>query len=414
MKSKYICLLFGVMVFGCSSNNNSSTANSPLQESDLKLPEHIQGLENVIVISPQDFPSDNASIHLDHIFTETEDIYFGYAGNIAVDDLDRLYIQIGAEMGQVGLLVFNSDGSFEKRLGRYGRGPGEFERIQEIQIYEDRLFVYENFEVHVFNLSDLSFSHSFVIRMENLESDSELRGLQPEDNFFALSDSSFLFMFEPNLRQRVNIGEDFIYYTFLSSDGYIQPNAILKQRDFAFYNQSEDGSLPRPLPFAMPYTPSSLTAISNEERIFSAWNEDFLIKIYDFSGNYLESIYIPVQAASLPRESALNLTSNERRDVLEDAELPDSWPVIHRMHVDDQNRLWAATITENDSTFKWYVFDKELNPMGTFILKESRAERQVWFPQDLIIKNNYLYQIQPNRNREPAKIHRYKVEFDEE
>lgn len=408
MKSIYICLFLGVVAVGCSSNNESSQ-QAPA------LPEHVQNLENVTVISPQDFPSDNVNIHLDQVFTETEDVFFGYAGNIAVDDSGRLFIETGSEMGQTKIYVFNSDGQFIKQIGRYGRGPGEFELIQGIQASKDKLFVYENFEMHVFNLSDLSFSHSFIIKMEGVPNESPIRGLRPGNSFFVQNDSSFLFLFEPNLRQRITVGDHHIYHNFVSSGGAIDSVPVLKQRDFTFFNQTEDGSLPRYPPFAMPYIPSSLTTISRDGRISSNWNEDFLIKIYDFSGNYLKSIYMPIQPAPLPREHALNLGRyKERIDVLEDAETPGSWPVIHRMYVDDQNRLWTATITESDSTFKWFVFDENLIPLSTFDFKGTRNNRQAWLPKDLIIKNSHLYQIQPYSNRKAAEVYRYKIDFEEE
>lgn len=184
MKSIYICLFLGVIAIGCSSNNESS-------QQVPALPEHVKSLENVTVISPQDFPSDNVTIHLDQVFTETEDVYLDYAGNIAADNSGRLFIQTGAEMGQVKLYAFDADGQFIKQIGRYGRGPGEFERIHDIQTDNNRLYVYEDYEVHAFNLSDLSFSNSFVIRMEDLTKDSEIRGLQPGTSFFVQSDSSF-------------------------------------------------------------------------------------------------------------------------------------------------------------------------------------------------------------------------------
>ncbi|MEX0723106.1 MAG: 6-bladed beta-propeller [Gracilimonas sp.] len=414
---KYFTSVFlGLFILaGCySSDSYPDSTESKTMKTDL--PEEIQNLKNLTLILENEATLKPISAEKDLIFTETEDVFLGYAGNIAVDDLGRLYIQIGSEMGEAGILVFNSDGSFEKQLGRYGRGPSEFERIQDIQIFGDRLFVYENYEVHVFDLTNLSFSHSFIIKMESLENDSKLRGLRPGDKFFVQSDSAFLFRFELSLPQKITPGEHHISYSLVDNDGHIESKPVFMQRDFSFYNRSPDGTLPDPIPFTMPYTRSSLMAVSDEGKIYSAWNENFLIKIYDRKGNYLESIYMSYQNTPLSRDKSLALASSKkRRNFLENVETPNTWPAIDRIHLDNENRLWVAAVTENDSLFTWYVFNKNHETIGTFELPGQKRNRRAWLPSDLIIKNGFLYRIKHQDNyREPAEIIRYKIEFTDE
>ena len=91
--------------------------------------------------------------------------------------------------------------------------------------------------------------------------------------------------------------------------------------------------------------------------------------------------------------------------------IPASWPAVHRIHTDAENRLWISTITESDSLFTWYVVDDDFEPVATFNLKGQKRQRAAWHPKDLIIKNDYLYQIQSTGVRESGMIIRYNIDW---
>ncbi|MEX2362563.1 MAG: 6-bladed beta-propeller, partial [Balneolaceae bacterium] len=158
MKHIFFVLSFSsILATGCSSDENSENHQENM------LSENIRQLENLSVYSLDQNPPLTVTLTQDQVFTETDEVFFGWAGNIAVDNEGRLFVQIGAEMGETGILVFNSDGSYKKTIGRHGGGPGEFEYIRDVTTSDEKLFVYENYEIHVFDLADLEFSHSIVI-----------------------------------------------------------------------------------------------------------------------------------------------------------------------------------------------------------------------------------------------------------
>lgn len=378
------------------------------------LSENIRQLENLSVYSLDQNPPLTVTLTQDQVFTETDEVFFGWAGNIAVDNEGRLFVQIGAEMGETGILVFNSDGSYKKTIGRHGGGPGEFEYIRDVTTSDEKLFVYENYEIHVFDLADLEFSHSIVIKMESLKTDSELRKLNPGSQFFVLNDSSYFFSFTSSLSQKVKGAETFKYFAAVDKHGKIHPEIILKQKEFKFYNTSVEDRLPDPLPFAMPFTRSSLVTVAANGTIFTNWNEDFLIKKFSSTGEYLSSFYYPITNAQLKKEEAYDLASDKKRkEVLRKAELPLFWPAVNSIHIDEDNRLWISTITEHSDFFEWFILNEDGKLLARLKWPGERGERKVWHPGDLIIKNNYLYKIRQKSMRDPSEIIRYKIRFTE-
>lgn len=411
MKSLAIFFFGGIFFISCTSKTDTSPQkNSFLSDSNL-IPAHIQNLENVSVVSPKEFPDHTISIRKDGVFTSTKDIYFWFAGNLAVDDRDRLFVETGGEMGQAGILVFNKDGSYVTTVGRYGRGPGEFEMIQDLQIWENRLYVLGKFDMHIFNLDDFSLIETFVIKMNSISKKSILRKKNPGQQFYVLNKNSLLLGFETPLPLKIQKNRDSLYFAHVDSAGNVHPKLFWKARAFTFFNTSEEPKFPRLLPFTLPFTRSSQLAIS-KNRLYSNWNEEILIKQLDEKGRHQKSLFIPFKNAPLPEKEAYAMASHkERIDVLKEESIPTSWPAVHRIHTDDANRLWISTITSNDSMFVWYVLDRDLEPLATFNLKGERKERQAWHPKDLAIKNDYLYQIQHTDVHESGKIIRYKIDW---
>jgi hypothetical protein len=68
------------------------------------------------------------------------DVEFGFVADMDVDSRGWMYV--ADAMGQV--VVLDPEGRLERRIGSYGRGPGEFEAIRNLQVVEgDSLFVFD-------------------------------------------------------------------------------------------------------------------------------------------------------------------------------------------------------------------------------------------------------------------------------
>ncbi|NBC28114.1 MAG: 6-bladed beta-propeller [Bacteroidetes bacterium] len=108
------------------------------------LPKHLQELENLNVLADV-APTGNVTFTKAQTFGE---IYLGllppqrgYGPDVAVDERGYVY---RADKGGRMVLVFNDGGELVQKVGREGRGPGEFQSIAVIDLSEGRLVVYDS------------------------------------------------------------------------------------------------------------------------------------------------------------------------------------------------------------------------------------------------------------------------------
>ena len=72
-------------------------------------------------------------LSLDLEIKEPEDVIFNKIVDIAVDSQNDMYILDSKEKV---LYKFSEEGMFQKKIGRQGQGPGEFERPRSVFINE--------------------------------------------------------------------------------------------------------------------------------------------------------------------------------------------------------------------------------------------------------------------------------------
>lgn len=90
-------------------------------------------------------------------------------------------------------------------------------------------------------------------------------------------------------------------------------------------------------------------------------------------------------------------------DLVSQNEIPDTWPAMDRMLIDDDGRLWVATIVEDLSVFEWWVLDES----GEFITTFE------WSRDELIevVKNGKMYTRQTDEETGLQQVVRYRVEM---
>ncbi|WP_147303564.1 hypothetical protein [Rhodohalobacter sp. SW132] len=130
----------------------------------------------------------------------------------------------------------------------------------------------------------------------------------------------------------------------LSKNGEIVSAPLLVVDRFPFYFPIETDRLE--LPFPMPFTRSSLVSFSRDGRFYTNWTDDFLIRIYDSEGEFEEVWYESVTKSEL--DMNIFELSRFRERSLAQYEMPETWPAVHTMELDDEDRLWVATITDSD------------------------------------------------------------------
>lgn len=389
-----IVISFSFLFSGCTGSEKESNQKLANQDND----------SDLIVLDTTNIPYDIELIK-QVVFESNEEVFLdGYIGEIAVDENGRVYIT-ATKMGVVGIYVFEPNGSFITKFGQEGRGPGEFEAIGSISIYENKLYVFgpRLQKFGVFSLDDYELIKDQIIRRDSIPKHDELARIL-RVNELQVTESGEIVAKMSNLSMSKENEITKIRYHKISDNGYILPDRILELEKFHFYFGKNE-----PYPVLMPFSRNSLLSVMSDGSFYTAWSEDFLIKKYDENGNYLKSFHFPYKNAPLSI-SGISLNDTKRK-ILDENDVPDTWQALHTIETDEKNRLWVSTITESDSTFQWWVLNEEGDVLARFDKPRKRSEISVMSKPLYKIKNGYFYDTERDEYGGAIRVIKYKIEF---
>lgn len=392
----FTCIL--LLKYGCNYEVKNETS----------LPDHVSELENLEIYSPHTSPRDTVELIKEAVFESNEEIYLdGYIKKIAIDDADRVYIG-SASMNSGGVYVFAPNGNFLTKISGVGRGPGEFEALGSIDILNNKLYIFDQRlqKKIVFSLKNYEIINEALITTDSATASDSLIHMMRGSNLFVLQNGdAFLELSRWSMRKEFDI--DKILFHSVSKNGNVLPGSIVEAKRFPFFfPETSDGI---ELPFTMPFTRSSLVSITREGTFYVAWTEDFLITVYNKEGDFKRSFHYPIEKESLSINE-LDIDRN-RKSVLDKHELPQTWPALHTMQVDNEDKLWVATITESDSTFQWYVLDQKGEMLARFQMPGRRTFRSAMSDPLIRIHNGYFYIREENHQEGNDRIVKYKINF---
>ena len=168
---------------------------------------------------------------------------------------------------------------------------------------------------------------------------------------------------------------------------------------------------------AFPFFGKSLFAVSGNGLIYTAQTEEFRLDVYDANGQHQFTIEHPFETMELTRSGLLRMYEDvdlSRLDFREGEDaalqmireadnLPETWPALNDLLIDDENRLWVSTIVENLDIYEWWVMEES----GELI---TRFE----WPRDEpieVVKNGYMYTRETDEETGLQQIVRYKIEM---
>ena len=383
---------------------------SCLSQEAPKIPERAQKLDNLTVYSVEADPAGEIQFVREQTFGSTNGVMIGRLGSVTVDKAGRVLI---ADLDQQIINVFESDGQYFTQFGGEGRGPGEFLAGPNLEIVSNRLYAYDYMQlrVSVFSPVSLSLSYTLNLNPRNKNSIEALTGHHMSWILFR-NDDTFLACFSQPLytdpgKPEYNLeDEKYIRCYLMNVEGRITDDKILKVRDTRYLT----GAVKRgdfSIGVFRHFASRPLLTLSEEDQIYSAWSEDFLIKMYDSKGKYLRAWYYPYQNVRLTRENAiLKANSEYSKNVITrnlDA-LPETWPALNSMQIDDDNRLWVSTIVEDFDIYEWWVLEET----GELI---TRFE----WPRDEpieVVKNGYMYTRETDEETGLQQVVKYRIEFE--
>jgi len=299
-------------------------------------------------------------------------------------------------------------------VGRSGNGPGEYSAGPFPVIRSDQLFLLDirKSRVNQYSIVDLELLREININPTN------------KDSFDELVNSQFNQIYvvnEKKLLVRLS--------TFVRSFSE-NPAELKDDKQIYFYLMGDDARLTRPLTEAVPLfeitgkvpkqfqfegpfrrvTPKPqlftkpIVTVSEKGNIYTAMSNQLLVKKYSSGGDYQSAICHPFDHLKMNREDAVNSQiTTLLADIVSQNDLPETWPAMDDMLVDDEGRIWVATIVEDLSAYEWWVLEES----GELITKFE-------WPRDEsieVIKNGKMYTRQTDEETGLVQVVRYGIEI---
>lgn len=367
---------------------------------EVEVPEEIAELENLTMIAADTEPSESIDFSEEVTYGDTEDVMLGRIRGVAVDKEGRVFV---ADGDQNYIHAYASDGNYLGEIGNQGEGPGEFGNISRIKTDKEYLYAYDwnQRRVNVFLLESLEFSHTIPLQREDLDIE-ELSGAYPF-GYYLRNDGNLLVGFNQPFRMNDTDDEKerTVLFYLMDREGNIISEKVFEQIADDYIMDRTDNSI---MVMSPPYGRKSLLSISDTDKLYSAWTEDFLIKVYNHDGSYERAIYYPYSKSDLNKSKILKDYEGDRqRRMIRNAEIPPTWPALNSLIVDDKNRLWISTIPDDQDIYEWWVIGENGDLQTRFNWPRNRSLQEV--------KNGVLYTKETDEGTGLEQIKRYSVEF---
>ncbi|MBO6571434.1 MAG: 6-bladed beta-propeller [Balneola sp.] len=385
-------------------------AKESAEESPLIIPD---SKTTQLELDPQSVANaDTVELILENSFESNEQVFLdGSLSKTIIDDRDHVIIAV-QRLGKLGIYVFNPNGVVEAVLGRYGRGPGEFEAIASMTISNDTLWVLDNRlqKIALYSMMDYKHIKDELLDKSLVVGEDKFTRLMKGTELFTLNKHEVLLKFEVLLFFQPNMFTKSAYYK-ISADGVIEPPEILNQKRYVMYIFNKGDKINRG--FTAPFTRTSLFTTDQNGDMYSTWSEDFRIKKYNTKGELVKEFYYEINKSKLDLDKVKIF--KERKEFIEDQGVPYTWPALNTIQADDKGRLWVSTITNSDNTFKWYVIDEDNGDLiGSFTFQGKRSDISPFVGQPFFeIKNGFFYTREFKYDQGIDRINKYKIVFKE-
>lgn len=396
-------LLFTISALFIVQCSKISTPEQPVHISILdEIPERIKKVENLTIFPGNAIPSHSIKLTLEQEFGDIGEPYLVSILASVVDERGRVIIlNVGSDYEQV-LYVFNADGTYHTQLGRQGKGPGEYGHIVGMQAIAEKIFVldFTSLRLNEYSMQGYSFIRSILLEKWQNKEGTDIGYVN------ARNDGNYLVQFSD---EGPKFGRQKDVFWLMDDEGNaINTEPIIFPAGFTIrVRQAVRPTMP------LTFMGKTITALSKNDALYTAWTRDFLIKKYDANGVYQSSIYYPITGApfDLKAYTQAEFFSPKARDIEKafsdmDKKLPETFPVIDKLLVDDENRVWVAVpISKNNEIYEWWI----LQESGELLAKLLLSKDQPIYD----IKDGYLYSKETNEETGAEYAVRYRIEFTE-
>ncbi|MEX2437503.1 MAG: hypothetical protein WD509_02915 [Candidatus Paceibacterota bacterium] len=391
-----LCLLF----VQCSNNSTQEQ----LQHIFIldEIPEHVQEIENLTIFPGDLEPVYDVELIPEVKFDDAKGPYLNSVLGAVVDDREQVIILGTNTSYEQSLHAYSSEGVYLTVVGGRGGGPGEYGIMLGPEVEGTKLFVPDVTNQRLNEYSTVDFSVIRSIRFDQWKSGSESRF----GYVYARQDGNYWLVFSD---PRSTIGQLSKRYKIMDHEGRLvqDPSLALPA---GFRIQTDPSTRPiMPLYFMG----STLEAVSSNDELYTGFTRDFLIRRYDANGIYQSAFYYPVQSLPFDLEVHTNssvfspsarVINNAFSNI--DRGLPETIPVLFRLRIDDENRIWAAVpMDQQREMFEWWILDES----GELLAKLQWPLEKTIFD----IKNGYLYAKEIDEDTDVEYVVKYRIELTE-
>ncbi len=369
---------------------------------EIDIPEEIAALENVAVFPADTQPAHELRLTSVNVFGDTDEVLLSDWLTTHVDPHGRVFI---GDNRETAIHLFNADGTYNRQVGRQGDGPGEYRSVGVMKSDENYFYHYDRNTRRFtrYDINSLDVVDDLTITFDWDTGKGFFRSVQDihlTDNADYLVQFGMGFMSgnpdaDPSKR-RIELERmeretgNFSGEVILS---FLESESLVQYRD--------DGGMSV---MSVPYKRSSIIRIQGDQ-IIHGWNDQFLFKYYDLSGEYQRAVYYPYENPPLDRNRVLSMYEDRTepwRGMVRNDRMPETWPSFSTFMPDDEGRLWVLRRTEDPDQMEVHLLDTTGELLAVYPWPGNRRIQQ--------ISNGYLYSLEENEDG-LSELVQYRVEL---
>lgn len=395
-----LTLLF-LLIAQCSKTSDSKEPSHIFVLDEV--PQRIQEIENLTVFNAKSESAYAMELIPEQAFGKNGEPFLTKVTGFVIDANGRVIIwNVDSNYDQI-LYVFNTDGTYHKTLGRQGKGPGEYGHIVGIQAKAEKIFVldFTSQRLNEYSVFDYSFLDSKPFERWNSGDEFQFGYVQ------ARKDGNYLVTFSDTPSRLGRLETKFQVMDSMGKSVSNFETLIFPDGFRIKVGQAMQPTMP------VAFLGKTITHLTDEDELFAAWSKDFLIRKYDANGAYQSAIYYPVQGLpfDLQAYTSTRVFSPKAGDIEKafanmDQDLPERLPVIEKLMVDDENRIWVAVPMGIESDdYEWWI----LKESGELLAKLQLPKAQPIFE----VRNGYLYSKMVDEETGSEYVVKYRIELKE-
>lgn len=299
-----------------------------------------------------------------------ETVEFGGISSMDVDSRGRILVGDGGEV-----VVLSPEGRVERRIGRPGSGPGEFQYVAAVAaLARDSVFVYDPGlrRITVYAPGGDKPAYSSQLSSGQTTLPYWARPVSSRGQIVAVFNTA-----RGDVPERQDGTAPAEVLRLLNPDGSVARDSLVLMPEVQMLdiNNTEGRGV-----FHYPFARSSAFALSRGGVIYHAWTDSLHFTAYGLDGRRLREFRVPhtpravssseidsvVQRLAKPPFSEATF-----RRALREADTR-TWPAFRGFFVDDQERLWVAlTPASDDADLEWLVLGPSGQRLGSLRLPQS-------------------------------------------